>query len=436
MHRQKKAWGAAIAGLIYGALLGAAIGASFSGSQGALTGALVVGLYSGAAEAITDLRRKPGQTKPLLHRIIGHVLMGAALGAILNAFVSPLVTGLLTGFFFGLMGLGPRKLLIGIVTGIVLGVIASQGMIANGAILGGLIALIYRVVEVLLFRNAEPFQLTAERVSPEEARYVVPFESRETFIGTGYMEALAKTTEGAYQRNQAGIGLIDSFDALRGPHLDPARVNARIRDFYEHTSQYRLVIVPEWNRFMKPIYRLYKQNLAQTIGQANLPFDIEEAQRGVVSYIDSIAYTGETPDHVRTVRAWIRAFEATGEAIYVGIYTVVRHDDIGYVSVGFPLPESNFSATLLPYNQNGDGLLLRTQGTGLSFPGHYLSDIDNDTGALTIFKLPTFGEEIEVYIKDGHLKTDHRFYLGGFKFLTLFYSIEPKAENGQTAITP
>src|SRR5690606_26108279 len=198
MQREKKAWGAAIAGLIYGALLGAAIGASFSGGQGALLGALGVGLYAGAAEAITDLRRKPGQMKPLLHRIIGHVLMGAAFGALVSAVFGPLVTGILTGFFFGLMSLGPRRLLLGVVMGIVLGLIASQGLIVNGAILGGLVALTYRIAEIIFFRNAEPFQLAAERVPPEEARYVVPFESREMFIGTGYMEALAQQTEGVY----------------------------------------------------------------------------------------------------------------------------------------------------------------------------------------------------------------------------------------------
>lgn len=426
MQREKKVWGAAIAGLIYGAILGALIGASFNGGAGAAAGALIVGLYAGAAETITDMRRKPGQHKPLLHRIIGSVLMGAAFGAVFGAFAGPLANGLLVGLLFGLMGLGPRKLLMGVVVGLAAGA-AAQGTAVSGAILGGIIVLLYRLLEVMLFRDSEPFQLTAERVPPEEARYVVPFESRTAYIGTGYMEALAQETGGVYQRNAAGIGLIDSLDALRGPHFDPALVDARIRDFYEHTSNYRLVIVPEWSRLMKPVYRLYKQNLAQTIGQANLPFDIEEAQRGVVSYIDSIVYAGDTPDHVRTVRGWIRAFEATGEAIYVGVYTVVRHDDVGYVSVGFPLPEGNFSATLLPYNHR-DGLLLRTQGTGLSFPGHYLSDIDNDTGALTIFKLPTFGEEIDVYIKDGQIRTDHRFYLGGFRFLTLYYHIEAKGE--------
>jgi hypothetical protein len=76
---------------------------------------------------------------------------------------------------------------------------------------------------------------------------------------------------------------------------------------------------------------------------------MEEAQSGVVSYVDTIEY-GSSED-IKTLRGWTRAFEATGEAIYVGIYTVVRHDEVGYVSVGFPLPESNFTATLMPYNQ-------------------------------------------------------------------------------------
>jgi hypothetical protein len=175
---------------------------------------------------------------------------------------------------------------------------------------------------------------------------------------------------------------------------------------------------------MRPFFRLFKQSIAQQIGQANLPFDIEEAQRGIVSTIDSIEYAGTQPEHIRTLRAWIRAFESTGEAIYVGVYTVVRHDDIGYISVGFPLPESNFTATLLPYNDRGSGLKLTTRNTGVAFTGHYVSDIDNDTGALTTLELPTFNEEIEVYMQDSALKTDHSFFLGNFRFLTLRYAIQ------------
>jgi hypothetical protein len=32
----------------------------------------------------------------------------------------------------------------------------------------------------------------------------------------------------------------------------------------------------------------------------------------------------------------------------VGIYTTYGHHDHGYVSVGFPLPQASFTATLLP----------------------------------------------------------------------------------------
>ena len=103
---------------------------------------------------------------------------------------------------------------------------------------------------------------------------------------------------------------------------------------------------------------------------------------------------------------------------------MVRHDDAGYVSVGFPLPEANFTATLLPFNNNFGNLLLKTHDTGTRFTGHYLADVESEEGTLTILKLPTMGEEIDVYVKDGELKTDHRFYFGDYRFLTLYYTIE------------
>ncbi len=416
---------AGVFGAIMGAITGAIIGASLAGSDGAWIGALLVGLYLAVVEAITDYTRTPASLKPWLHRTISSTLFGAAIGAVLGSVLPPLLTGLLMGVFIGLMGFGPRKLLTGVLLGLGLGLLAATALPMPSAALGGLIVLGYRLLLALLFHDTEPLQVTAEGVPWEEARYVVPYEAHSAFIGPDYMQTLAQETGGHFARNRDGIGLVETIDDLRGPYFDPARIDPRIRDFYEHTSNYKLVIVPQWQPVMRPFYRLFKQSIAQQIGQANLPFDIEEAQRGIVSRIDTIDY--ETDSHVETLRGWIRMFEATGEAIYVGIYTVLRYEDIGYISVGFPLPESNFTATLLPYNHDGGHLLLTTRDTGLHFPGHYISDIDNDTGALTTLKLPTFGEEIEVYLKDGQLKTDHRFYIGGFRFLTLFYSIAPLA---------
>ena len=128
------------------------------------------------------------------------------------------------------------------------------------------------------------------------------------------------------------------------------------------------------------------------------------------------------------LRGWVRAFEATGEAIYVGVYTTFRHDGVGYVSVGFPLPDGNFTATLLPYNLRQGDFVLKTRDTGTPYPGHYLSSIDAAHDELTVLKMPTFDEEIEVYVHDGQLRTDHRFYLSGFNFLTLHYTMERVSE--------
>jgi outer membrane lipoprotein SlyB len=67
---QNKAITAGISGAILGGISGALIGASFSGADGALIGALAGALYMGITEAVTDLRRQPGELKPLWHRLI------------------------------------------------------------------------------------------------------------------------------------------------------------------------------------------------------------------------------------------------------------------------------------------------------------------------------------------------------------------------------
>jgi hypothetical protein len=136
-------------------------------------------------------------------------------------------------------------------------------------------------------------------------------------------------------------------------------VHPLIREFYEHTSRFRLSIVPEWRRWMKPALRdLQAAWSPSRSGQAAIPSNIEEAQRGMVSTIDTIDLDG---DEEIDIRGWIRTFADSGKPIYVGIYTSFRHDDRGYVSVGFPIPSANFTATLLPRNAASTTSLLTSR---------------------------------------------------------------------------
>jgi hypothetical protein len=122
------------------------------------------------------------------------------------------------------------------------------------------------------------------------------------------------------------------------------------------------------------------------------------------------------------VRGWIRSFADTDEPIYVGIYTTYRHGGRGYVSVGFPLPQASFTATLLPQALLGGGLAL-TSRSEFDQPGHYLTYIDPSTRELTALVVHGFAEQLDVYVEDDELRAEHAFWVFGLPFLVLHYRI-------------
>jgi hypothetical protein len=410
-------WGAAL-----GASAGAVLGAAIDG-LGAPAGAVIGLLAYAPAEAATSLSRGAGEIKPLWQRILSSALLMALFGWLLGliGLDEPLLTAIVSGALLGLLGLRPLKLALGLLVGVLVGVLL-QALDADvePALVAATVAIVYRVIAAIAYRNRPLVRVMAEEVPASELRYVVPFEARSRYVGADYVEQLAHVRGGTFRRNPPDVGILASLDDLAGPSFDADRVHPLIREFYEHTSRFRLSIIPEWRQWMKPGYAIFKRLVAQPLGQAAIPSNIEEAQRGMVSTIDTIDLDD---DEEIDIRGWIRTFADSGKPIYVGIYTSFRHEDRGYVSVGFPIPSANFTATLEPRNTGRHDLLL-TSRSELAFPGHYLSSIDSERDALTVLKLLSFQEQIHVYVTGGELKTEHSFYLAGQRFLTLHYEIE------------
>jgi hypothetical protein len=146
-----------------------------------------------------------------------------------------------------------------------------------------------------------------------------------------------------------------------------------------------------------------------------------EAQRGVRSRIDTISGV----DGAVSVRGWIRSFADDDEPIMLGIYTTYRQGDCGYVSVGFPVPEGSFTATLLPRGRSDGGLTL-TSRVDDGHAGHYLAYVDRDADELTALAVHGFAEQLDVFVEDDALRAEHAFWLFGFPFLTLHYRITRK----------
>jgi hypothetical protein len=426
-RRRRSRSGRILDGLIWGAALGAASGAVLGDGidgVGAGAGALLGAVLYAPAEVITSIGRAPAEPKPLWYRILSSALLMSLVGWLLGLVYGsdePLLTAIVIGAFVGLLGLRPVKAALGLLVGAVLGALFQALDPAPApALVAAAVTLAYRVLAALVYRGRPLVRVMAEEVPASELRFVVPFEARSRYVGGDYVEQLAKVRGGTFRRNPPDVGILASLDSLDGPTFDARRVHPLIREFYEHTSRFRLSIVPEWRRWMKPAYELFKRLVAQPLGQATIPSNIEEAQRGMVSTIDTIALDGSEEIDIR---GWIRTFADSGKPIYVGIYTTFRHEHRGYVSVGFPIPNANFTATLLPRNVGEHDLEL-TSVTDLAYPGHYLSSVDSERDALTVLKLLAFQERILVYVADGELRTDHSFALAGQRFLTLHYEIE------------
>jgi hypothetical protein len=335
----------------------------------------------------------------------------------------PVSVGTATGALAGLLGVRPQKVVLGPLFGAAAGrILGARGRPVPASIVASTTMLAYRIVSPLVFRDPQ-VTLLAEEVPAEDMPFVVPLESRTRYVGTGYVRELAKVLGGDYVADAPDVGIVASLDELAGPGFDPAGVDPRVREFYEHTTRFTLDIVPRWRLWVRPGYLFYRTLVARPLGQANVPTNQREMQRGIRSRIDTISQPGE--DGV-AIRGWIRSFTDTDEPIYVGIYTTYRNGGRGYVSVGFPVPQGSFTATLLPRPRPGGGLVL-TSRSDLDQPGHYLTYIEPTTRDLTTLAVHGFSEQLDVYVQDDELRADHAFWVFGLPFLRLEYRMHRKA---------
>jgi hypothetical protein len=432
---------------VLGGLAGAALAAPLAASRG--RAAVVAGAVAGAgglatADAVARTRQRPNEIPALWSRILASGAVAAPLGWTADrlarsrgAGLGPVPVATVAGAAAGALGLRPQKVLLGPVAGALVGFGLSRlgerrpGPV-SGAVAAAAAVVGYRTVSAVLFRDAQ-VSLLAERAKAADLPFVVPLASQTRYVGTDYVRSLAGVLGGVYSPDVADIGIVASLDELAGPCFDPAGVDPLVREFYEHTTRFALDIVPEWRLWVRPGYLLYRTLLARPLGQANVPMSQREAQHGVRSRIDTISDV----DGTVSVRGWIRSRADTGEPIYVGIYTTYRRAGRGYVSVGFPLPQASFTATLAPSARvagngqagNGPGLVLDSRSE-LDQPGHYLTYIDAGTGELTTAAVRGFAERLDVYTDaasgSGELRAEHAFWVFGFPFLVLHYRIRRK----------
>lgn len=408
-----------------GGVAGAAVTAGW-GATAIVLGVLIGGTVLGVVEAVARARQRPGEIPALWSRIVMSAALIAPLGWVFGRLtgLGPIVVGVVAGTLAGALGVRPHKVVLGplVGAGVGWGLLVAWGDVP-AAITAAATVAIFRTLSAVLFRDPQ-VRLLAERVDAAELPFVVPLEARTRYVGTGYVRELAAVLGGEYRADARDVGIVASLDELAGPRFDPGDVDPRVREFYEHTTRFTLDIIPRWRHWVRPGYLLYRTLVARPLGQANVPMNQRETQRGIRSRIDTISHAH---DGVVSIRGWIRSFADTDEPIYVGIYTTYRDRDQGYVSVGFPLPQASFTATLEPRSRPDGGLTLTSRGHG-HHPGHYLAYVDAATRRLTALSVHGFAEQLDVYVTNDDLVAEHAFWVFGLPFLILHYRMRRKPD--------
>lgn len=262
---------------------------------------------------------------------------------------------------------------------------------------------------------------TGRRVAKRDAPWLDCPMGQPGRIGAEFYNYLAER-ERLRVRTAPDAGLLSDFDALRGSGFDPDKVRPEIRDFYEHTSSYR---IEAWSEAPVPT-RLFLWALTRFVSrrmdQLNFPVSSLELAGGMTSEVLPMF----DAEGRRLYTGWLRRVAASERVIYTGLYSVGRpagHPD-PCVKVSFPVPQGSSTVFLRPEAQPDGSFKLISSGSRFGEPGFYRM-LEVDAGHWRVRYIRTLRERFHVYVdRRGTLRTDHTVRFLGLTPLRLHYKLE------------
>ena len=252
---------------------------------------------------------------------------------------------------------------------------------------------------------------------------MVPREARTRLRRHRLRPATWPTSSAArYSADAPDAGIVASLDELAGPDFDPAAVDPLVREFYEHTTRFRLDIVPEWRLWVRPGYLLYRTLVARPLGQANVPMNQRETQRGIRSRIDTITLPGRGRDRRPGLDPVVRRHRRADLRRHLH-HLPARGPRLRQRR--FPGPARQFHRDPAAAGRAGrraDPDQPQRAGAPGPLPGLRRPAEPE----LTALAVPGFAEQLDVYVDGGELRAEHAFSVFGFPFLVLHYTIRRK----------
>lgn len=250
--------------------------------------------------------------------------------------------------------------------------------------------------------------------------------SRSSTVGDGWLAAEAAhhggTVDDAAAAPAAGStpGLLPAMTVLDGPGFDAARLDRRVRDFYEHTAAWHMEVWSGWSPLFWPAGELVARLFGRRVEQLSLPMRPLDVAHGMDSQVRVIRDGhGE-----QVAAAWLRTLRPSGRYVFSGCYSARRLPSAARpsVHVAFPLESGNVQVFLRPVVGDGGGLVLESPAGRFGQDGAYV--VVHDGGRDYAARVPlheTFRLSLD---PDGVLRTDHELRIWRTWMMRLHYKME------------
>jgi hypothetical protein len=238
-------------------------------------------------------------------------------------------------------------------------------------------------------------------------------------VGDAWLASAAARWGGEVREDVDGAGLLPDLSVLDGPGFRAAALHPDVRDFYEHTSRWRMEVWTQWTAAFQPGGELVSRFFGRRVQQLALPMRPLDVAHGMDS---RVAVISDDSGRQRAA-GWIRSLRSTGEYVYSGCYAsrVLPDADRPSVHVTFPLEAGNVQVFLRPTALPDGSLQLDSPPGPFGSDGAYVVVTDDRRAHAS--RAPVH-ERFRVYVDgEGVLRTDHELRMWSATAVRLHYKL-------------
>ena len=268
---------------------------------------------------------------------------------------------------------------------------------------------------------------TGRRIDPSDFEWLIGPIGNSDIIKDKFIFELAEKEGLKIQKNLPNVGLLERVEQIGSSYTEKERLNKKVADFYENTSNYDFEVWSEWKGLFKPFGRLLSIIFSKRLQQLNLPLRSIDTAKGLKSEIIKLKSKN---DSKAKWTVWYRIMKSTNDVIYSGVYTTCKNPnyDDPLLKVVFPLPNGNASVIMTKKVEQDGSLTLSSDGKRFGDNGFYFTLTDGDGKYWAKFVKPMH-EWIRVYEDDENvLRADHHLNFCGMRFLNLHYRMNQKRQ--------